>query len=105
MYVVGVILYRNLPSSGAIAGIVVATVLALVFLVVAATALLVILILVRRERRTHPEYSWFEGVKVVLDVSYTVVLASYLVHKWWHFHSFIIIYGAEMKQIVQHSLF
>ena len=59
---------RNLPSSGAIAGIVVAAVLALVFLLVA-TALLLILILVRQKRRTHPEYSWFEGVKVVLDVS------------------------------------
>ena len=54
--------------AGAIVGIVVATVLALVFLGVAA-ALLLILILVRRERRTHPEYSWYEGVKVVLDVS------------------------------------
>jgi hypothetical protein len=54
-------------SGGAIVGIVVATVLALVFLGVAA-ALLLILILVRRERRTHPEYSWYEGVKVVLDL-------------------------------------
>ena len=66
MYLIGV--YKNLPSSGAIAGIVVATVLALVFFL-AAIALLVLLILVKKERRTHPEYSWFEGVKVVLDVS------------------------------------
>ena len=59
----------DLPSSDAIAGIVVAAVLALFFLVVAT----ILLFLVTMKRKT----SWFKGVKAVLDVSthHTIITA------------------------------
>ena len=53
-------------SSGAIAGIAVASTLVLFLLLITATLFIVILLLARKEKKTHPELTWPESAKEVI---------------------------------------
>ena len=63
-------------AAGAIAGIVVASLVAVIFIALS-IGLVILLILVKKERKVQPDLTFFEGVKVVLGVSIYILYSCY----------------------------